>query len=217
MATQKQISANRKNAKRSTGPRTRKGKIAASRNALKHGLLSQDALIPGEDAAEFELFCNELKDQIDPSGGLPAFVVDGIAMSAWRKRRVHRIEASMFAYRMAEGRERRASVEARSFTDDALTDLMLEPEPRDVEGYDACFERARAADTERDAEELGEAFIKGSDTSNAFSKLSRYETTIERGLMRAMHVLERLQAARAGQTVHPPAVVEIDVRSDQSD
>lgn len=38
MATQKQISANRENAKRSTGPRTRAGKKQSSKNSLKHGL-----------------------------------------------------------------------------------------------------------------------------------------------------------------------------------
>jgi hypothetical protein len=38
MATEKQIVANRLNAKRSTGPRTAAGKSISSRNALRHGL-----------------------------------------------------------------------------------------------------------------------------------------------------------------------------------
>jgi hypothetical protein len=38
MATAKQIEANRKNATRSTGPRTAVGKLNSSRNALRHGL-----------------------------------------------------------------------------------------------------------------------------------------------------------------------------------
>lgn len=38
MATEKQIAANRANAKRSTGPRTVAGKLRSSRNALRHGL-----------------------------------------------------------------------------------------------------------------------------------------------------------------------------------
>jgi hypothetical protein len=38
MATQKQIEANRRNARKSTGPRSASGKKRASRNALKHGL-----------------------------------------------------------------------------------------------------------------------------------------------------------------------------------
>jgi hypothetical protein len=38
MATEKQIAANRANARRSTGPRTALGKLKSSRNALRHGL-----------------------------------------------------------------------------------------------------------------------------------------------------------------------------------
>ena len=47
--SEKRLQANRANAKRSTGPRTQRGKAASRRNALKHGILSQPAtLLPGE-------------------------------------------------------------------------------------------------------------------------------------------------------------------------
>jgi len=38
MATERQISANRANAKRSTGPKTNRGRHVSSRNAVRHGL-----------------------------------------------------------------------------------------------------------------------------------------------------------------------------------
>ena len=38
MASEKQIAANRANAKRSTGPKTAAGKLRSSRNAFRHGL-----------------------------------------------------------------------------------------------------------------------------------------------------------------------------------
>src|ERR1700674_2567894 len=38
MATERQIAANRANAKHSTGPKTKRGCRASSNNALKHGL-----------------------------------------------------------------------------------------------------------------------------------------------------------------------------------
>jgi hypothetical protein len=40
VATEKQIAANRANAKRSSGPKTLAGKLKSSRNAFRHGLSS---------------------------------------------------------------------------------------------------------------------------------------------------------------------------------
>jgi len=41
--------------------------------------------------------------------------------------------------------------------------------------------------------------------------LSRYEVTLERSFFRALHELQRLQAAREGQAVPVPAVVDMNV------
>ena len=49
--------------------------------------------------------------------------------------------------------------------------------------------------------------------ADALSKLSRYETTLERSMFRALHELQRLQAARSGQSVAPPAVLDVEVSS----
>src|SRR4051794_31090899 len=46
MATEKQIAANRANAKRSTGPKTVAGKLRSSRNAFRHGLTCPSPLDP---------------------------------------------------------------------------------------------------------------------------------------------------------------------------
>jgi hypothetical protein len=51
VASQKQIAANRENAKRSTGPRTRAGKKRSSKNSRKHGLsLELDEILADEAA-----------------------------------------------------------------------------------------------------------------------------------------------------------------------
>ena len=57
--SQKVIEANRRNAQKSTGPRTALGKLRSSRNALKHGFYSNFdflrafALIPGKYRRRF--------------------------------------------------------------------------------------------------------------------------------------------------------------------
>ena len=61
-------------------------------------------------------------------------------------------------------------------------------------------------------DELGLSFLRDSGEANAFSKLSRYETTIERNLYRALHELQRLQAARhAKGNVPVPVAVDVEV------
>src|SRR5205807_417954 len=49
MATIKQIEANRRNALKSTGPKTPGGKAAVRLNALRHGLRAHAVVLPGEN------------------------------------------------------------------------------------------------------------------------------------------------------------------------
>lgn len=61
---------------------------------------------------------------------------------------------------------------------------------------------------------LGGAYLKVAANSDAFSKLSRYETAIERSLYKALHELQRLQAARNGGEVPLPVAVDVDLSED---
>ncbi len=54
------------------------------------------------------------------------------------------------------------------------------------------------------------AFVRDAEGSDTFSRLRRYETTLERSVYRALHELERRQAARAGQDVPLPGVLEVE-------
>ena len=71
MATAKQIAANRRNAQRSTGPRTAAGRSVSSRNALRHGL----SLHQEKDAAT-RAAINELAQLIAPDGSDNQKLVD---------------------------------------------------------------------------------------------------------------------------------------------
>ena len=48
------LDSNRRNAKKSTGPKSVEGKRRSSMNALKHGMTARFALLPDEDPAAFE-------------------------------------------------------------------------------------------------------------------------------------------------------------------
>lgn len=62
MISDKQLEANRKNALKSTGPKTAEGKLISAKNATTHGLLSNHVVIKDENAREFEDFCSLMAD-----------------------------------------------------------------------------------------------------------------------------------------------------------
>ena len=70
----RKMEANRRNALRSAGPRTAQGKRKARWNALKHGLLSQEVVIPieqgNERGAEFARLLAQLRRDLRPRGVL---------------------------------------------------------------------------------------------------------------------------------------------------
>ena len=97
MATKAQIKANRENAKKSTGPRTEEGKARVSLNALKHGLLARDAVLPEEDPAEFDRQLRDLEHDLRPENSLEFELVRQIADAQWRMRRLVRIETAFLS------------------------------------------------------------------------------------------------------------------------
>ncbi len=89
MSSQAQVSANRKNAQKSTGPRTPEGKAVVSENAVKHGLSARKVVIHGEDRAEFDRFRGQLLGQLGRLGRWRRCWRTPISWSAswWRTRR----------------------------------------------------------------------------------------------------------------------------------
>src|SRR5687767_6483938 len=96
MTSSRQADANRKNAQRSTGPRSDVGKAAVRLNAMTHGLLAQQAVLPDEDAAAFAEFASRLRANLQPVGELEELHVELMAAAAWRLRRLLRIEVDLF-------------------------------------------------------------------------------------------------------------------------
>ena len=104
MTTRAQIKANRNNAKKSTGPRTEEGKTRVATNALKHGLLARDTVLPGEDPADFDSQLSALEADIQPANSLEFELVRQIADSQWRMRRLTRLETGFLTASLAAKR-----------------------------------------------------------------------------------------------------------------
>ena len=82
---------------RATGPRTAEGKARSSRNALKHGLTSEQAVLPEESAEDFEALRQDFMDDLQPVGTTELDLVETMAMASWKLRRVWRMEPGVFA------------------------------------------------------------------------------------------------------------------------
>jgi hypothetical protein len=219
MTSEKQARANRRNALKSTGPKTPDGKAAIRYNATKHGLLSREVLLPGEDENALRELGELLRGELQPVGELENLLVDRIVAAHWRLRRLGRVEAGIFSWQLYGELLERAQGEAQNYERTSLEDFIESqygPPTRitDEDKHQEALSKAQELKAKQDAETatLGRTFIRDADEANAFSKLSRYETTIERSLYRALHELQRLQAARRTERdVPPPAAIDVDI------
>jgi hypothetical protein len=216
MTSIKQIEANRRNALQSTGPKTQQGKAAVALNARKHGLLSREVLLPGEDDTDLSELAGNLRAQLAPVGFLEGLFVDRIIAALWRLHRLIQVETGLFAFRHYQALADRARVEAQRYTrtEGGINALLASLNDErtvvtDEAQHEAALQQVREAEALRVGvvPSLGRAFA----ADNAiFAMLSRYETSIERGLFRALHELQSLQAARISQPASEPVGVDLN-------
>jgi hypothetical protein len=126
------------------------------------------------------------------------------------------VEAGIFTWQLYGELLERAQGEAQTYERNFLEDIIGNQDTTitDEQKHQKALSKAQEMKAKQDAETatLGRTFIRDADKANAFSKLSRYETTIERSLYKALHELQRLQAARYNEgSVPPPAAIDVDV------
>lgn len=92
--TEKKVAANRRNARKSTGPKSLSGKKAVSQNARRHGLLSTHLILEDESRHEFDLLLSTLQQEMQPVGLIEQTLVERIAITLWRQRRLVRAESA---------------------------------------------------------------------------------------------------------------------------
>ncbi len=215
MTSERKAEANRRNALKSTGPKTPGGKRAVRLNAVRHGLLSKEVLLPGEDGEALNGLGERLGAELQPVGELETLLVDRVVAALWRLRRLGRVETGIFAWERLEELAERAEREAKEYEAGDAEWLIeaVSTTITDEEKHQEALDRAHRIRSEQEDETatLGRTFARDADKANAFSKLSRYEASIERQLYKALHELERRQAARRGGSVQPPQVVDVDV------
>lgn len=108
----KQIAANRRNAQKSTGPRTAQGRAVSRMNALRHGILSRQVLVQGltlrENSKELTALHRRFWEDLQPVGPLEEMLVDQIVTAHWRLRRALTAESGEIALRVDTGYRKRS-------------------------------------------------------------------------------------------------------------
>lgn len=112
MASDKQIQANRANARRSTGPTSTEGKDCARFNALKHGLTARTVVLPGEDPAVLDARVADWKADLKPAGPFEDYLVERAAHFSWVLDRSDRTLAVRIADQVRKADDDRARWEA---------------------------------------------------------------------------------------------------------
>jgi hypothetical protein len=214
MISAKKIESNRKNAQKSTGPRTPEGNARASRNALRHGLTAKDALLPGENEEAFVELQETLFEEFKPVGGYEADLVDVLILMRWRHRRAGRLEAALF-------RKELDQLEYSSLSTSLTPSFMVrglpvppgcEPvAPLSKEETKATVKKMNKLRDSMREERIFAAYLSGSSGEDKLGKLIRYETGFERAFYRALHELERHQLRRHGEKVDAPVAIDIDL------
>ena len=135
----KKARANRRNARKSTGPKTPQGKAASSQNATSHGIYCRHVVLDGEDQQRFDLLRNAYIHSLRPQDELELSFVDRVVQDQWKLNRLQAAEQRLYDFRRREHQsllERRRAgelgapplMEKRWERVDNVLDPMAEPD-----------------------------------------------------------------------------------------
>jgi hypothetical protein len=189
VGTQAQDAANRRNAKKSTGPRTVDGKAKARMNALN-------------------AFSDALLAALKPVGALEVQLATEAINESWRLARARKIELGVLVNGVADADERyltgfKQMLEVKRSTALLMSAGIRDPEEvveiidEDLHGYLEKLIAEALKLRETGEARLGAGFIEDATGANALSKLIRYETAAFRRRNQALEMLTARQAARS--------------------
>lgn len=162
MTSLKQIEANRRNALKSSGPKTPEGKERSRCNPIRHGLTAETVIAVLEDSDDYQAFEAAIISDYSAETAVERELVLRLASVLWRLRRATGIETAIFD----------------SATDDARS--LFGAKPANVFNFEA-----------KNAIADGFLQLIGQPTF-ALDRLSRYEYVLWRQARQIMLTLESL-------------------------
>ena len=202
MSSFRQIEANRRNARLSTGPVTEEGKKRSRQNAIRHGLTAETVITALEDAEDYAAFEMAITADYDAQTAVERELVLRLASLLWRLRRTSAIEAGLFevqARQLLQFRQRRLAHQGRQSIIDSLqrSAITAEDEKRqDKEGPVCSIETGPqlTAGPADQSDDLTRAFVRLTDLPNyPLDRLSRYEAALWRQACQILWTLQGLE------------------------
>ena len=170
MTSFRQFAANRRNALRSTGPKSLEGKRISRRNAVRHGLTAETVIVGLEDTEDYRGFEAAIISDYNAETAVERELVLRLASLLWRLRRIIAIETDLFQIQAEILRDRRNELapvcgERSDQTPDHVT--------RDESDRLSCNGSSLSA------RELTYCFLRlGNLDSGAFERLGRYNAAL---------------------------------------
>ena len=123
-----QLAANRQNAKKSTGPKTKETKDRVRHNACRHGFTGQVLIMTVEEREAFDVFVAGVMSDFAPVGTYETFLANSIAEDSWRLNQIRARCSNLAAVGAYEGAANNYdSLEGQNHQiEDAVVDAAVE-------------------------------------------------------------------------------------------
>jgi len=172
MTTMTQFLANRRNAQRSTGPKTPAGKTRSSQNAVQHGLRASEIITVLESTVEFQILQAALFEEWKPRSLTEEIEVGRLARVIWQRNRAERALNELLNSEIC------SAIESRAERDPGTNHFVL----------DVVKKKLR-----KNSVGIGSALCRLSGNGDKLSTAMRYMAQWERAAERSVQTLRRLK------------------------
>ena len=197
MSSFRQIEANRRNARLSTGPVTEEGKRKSRQNARRHGLTAETVIDALEDAEDYAAFEVAVTADYDAQSAVERELVLRLASLLWRLRRATAIESGLFkiqAKHLLQFRQRRQANAKHQKIIDSMCRIAVADDHQSPQAQDELANGIEPDSANRSADELEEltqSFVRLCNLPTfPLDRLSRYEATLWRQACQILFTLQ---------------------------
>ena len=201
MTSYRQINANRRNAFKSTGPKTEAGKQVSRCNAVRHGLTAETVIGALEDAEDYKGFEAAITADYDAQSAVERELILRLASLLWRLRRATTIETGLFEIQADHlGNFRRTHQISPASPEIVYALFNASPDRQAASDGLANVTATRPASGLASAQsqvvpdiELARCFLRLCNLANyALDRLSRYEAILWRQAGQILYALDNL-------------------------